>query len=376
MSRGGDMLTKFSVTNYRNFKETLTIDFEDKHDYKFNSVATKNGIISKSLVFGKNGCGKSSLGFALFDIIITITDLYATKELYNSNNFLNADSNSKYAEFNYEFKFKDDIIQYNYKKEEPKVLIYEELIVNNKKIYDFNFKTRKGNFKNLEIIGAETLNLDVNNINIAILKFIANNTIQKESSTIKKLLDFVSHMLWFRCLESNSFIGLTSENVELNDWIVKNNLVNEFESFLHDMAGLNIKIGKVQIGKSNILLENHKNKQLFFNEIASSGTKSLQLLFFWSKKFEEVSFLFIDEFDAFYHFELARNIIEFILQYENMQVMLTSHNTYLASNELLRPDCYFILKDGELKTFVDRTDRELREGHNIEKMLREGEFDG
>ena len=83
----------------------------------------------------------------------------------------------------------------------------------------------------------------------------------------------------------------------------------------------------------------------------------------------------MDEFDAFYHFELSRNIIEFILQYKNMQAILTSHNTYLANNNLLRPDCYFILKDGKIKTFVDSTDRELREGHNIEKMLREGEFD-
>ena len=58
-----------------------------------------------------------------------------------------------------------------------------------------------------------------------------------------------------------------------------------------------------------------------------------------------------------------------------MQTILTSHNTYIANNDLLRPDCYFNIKDGILKSFADSTERELREGHNLEKMLRQGEFD-
>ena len=375
MNRGDYMLTKFSVTNFKNFKDKLTIDFEDKHDYKFNEIATKQGVISKSIVFGKNGSGKSNLGYALFDIVTTTTDLHASRRMYETNSFINADSKQEFAEFNYEFKFGNDIVKYNYKKIEPKVLVYEELIINDNKIYEFDFQKRKGNFENLKLISAETLNLDIQNINIAILKFIINNTIQKEGSIIKLLLDYITHMLWFKSLEETAYIGLTNEIIELNEWIIKENLITEFEQFLKDMASLKIKLKKVQVADKNILLDIHENKPLFFSNTASSGTTSLQLFFYWSKKFEEVSFLFIDEFDAFYHFELSRNIIEFILQYKNMQAMLTSHNTYIASNELLRPDCYFILKDGKLKTIVDSTDRELREGHNIEKMLREGEFD-
>ena len=369
------MLTKFSVTNFRNFKDELLIDFEDRHNYGFNKKATKNGIISKSIVFGHNGCGKSNLGFALFDIVITLTDLYADQRLYDKNIFLNADSNLPYAEFKYEFKFGKDIVKYNYKKSEPKVLIYEELFINDIMIYNLNFETKKGNFDNLKLIDAKTLNLDTDNINFAVLRFIANNTIQKEGSTIKLLLDFVTHMLWFRSLGSNSFIGMTNEIVGLNDWIIKNDLIAEFETFLKETASLNLKLDNIQVGNNNILLEKHKYRQLMFDKIASSGTISLQLFFYWYKNFDKISFLFVDEFDAFYHFELSKNIIELILQYEDMQAMLTSHNTYLANNNLLRPDCYFKLENGKIKSFADSTDRELREGHNLEKMLREGEFD-
>ena len=101
----------------------------------------------------------------------------------------------------------------------------------------------------------------------------------------------------------------------------------------------------------------------------------MQLFYYWSKRFEKASLVFIDEFDAFYHFELSENVIKLLLKYKNMQAILTSHNTNLADNKLMRPDCYYILKSGKIKSFVDSTQRELREGHNLSKMLKEGEFD-
>ena len=64
-----------------------------------------------------------------------------------------------------------------------------------------------------------------------------------------------------------------------------------------------------------------------------------------------------------------------MLKNETIQAIFTTHNSFLASNDLLRPDCYFVLEHGELRSFADSTDRELREGHNLEKMLRSGEFD-
>lgn len=374
--RGDSMLTKFSVANFRNFKDKLTIDFTQNHDYKFNKECIQNGIISKIVVFGNNGEGKSNLGFAIFDIVMTTTDLFVDPTAYDINNFLNADSDMKYAEFNYEFKFGEDVIKYNYKKSEPKVLAYEELIINEDKIYEFDFKKRKGDFKNLNKIGADTLNLDLENINFSILKFISNNTIQKGNSPLNRLIDFITHMLWFRSLGNNSFIGLEAEGgTSINEWIVKNDLIKEFEKFLKDMANLEMKLTETKIGNHIFLLDQHQKRKLIFNDVASSGTRSLQLFFYWSKKFETTSFLFIDEFDAFYHFELSEKVIKYIIKYNNMQTILTSHNTNLANNNLMRPDCYFILKKGKIKSFVDSTDRELREGHNLEKMLKEGEFD-
>ena len=83
----------------------------------------------------------------------------------------------------------------------------------------------------------------------------------------------------------------------------------------------------------------------------------------------------MDEFDAFYHYELATSVLRYINEKKNIQTVLTSHNTYLISNELMRPDCYFMLNNGKVNSFADRTMKTIRQAHNLEKMFRNGFFD-
>ena len=85
--------------------------------------------------------------------------------------------------------------------------------------------------------------------------------------------------------------------------------------------------------------------------------------------------MFIDEFDAYYHYELSETIVKLIEKMSHCQAILTSHNTNLLSNRIMRPDCYFILSDGRLTSFANATKRELRAGHNLEKLYMSGEFD-
>ena len=372
---GDSMLEKFSVKNYKNFKDEIIIDFKEKRDYQFNKNCIKDGVLNKAIIFGNNGEGKSNLGYAIFDIVGTLTDKYTIPE--QSNDFLNADSDSKEAEFSYKFKFDKDVVEYNYKKSEFKKMTFEELYINNEKIYEYDFAKKSLNYANMKLIQAETLNFEYYEANIAVLRYIANNTTQADDSIVKKIMQFVTKMLWFRSIRGNNFIGIEIEYTNIAEWIIANNLVKEFNEFLKEKAKLDLNLGKAELMGTkniNILIERHIKRPLAFNNVASSGTHSLLLYFYWYKHFKDIKFLFIDEFDAFYHFELSINIIKNLIEYDNMQTVLTSHNTIIADNNLLRPDCYFILKDGNMKSFSDSTDRELREGHNLEKMLRQGEF--
>lgn len=370
---GDKMLVKFSVKNFKNFKDEIVLDFRVKRDYQFNKNCIKNDLLNKVIIFGHNGEGKSNIGYALFDIVSTLTDKRTSNE--QEENYLNADSNSSYAEFFYEFKFDNNDVIYKYKKSEFKKLLYEELYINDKKIYDYDFVNKKiNNYDNWNVIEASTLNFEYYESNIAVLKYIANNTIQSDKSVIKQLMQFVTKMLWFRSLKDNRFIGFQNESVNVTDWIVKNNLTDEFQKFLLDFTKLDLKLSSVTLGDKNLLIESHKNMPLIWENVASSGSSALLIYFYWYKHFNEIKFLFIDEFDAFYHIELSKKIMENLISYNNMQTILTSHNTYLMSNEILRPDCYFNLEKGKLTSFADSTDREIREGHNLEKMFRQGEF--
>ena len=84
-------------------------------------------------------------------------------------------------------------------------------------------------------------------------------------------------------------------------------------------------------------------------------------------------FVFIDEFDSFYHHELSAAVVEQLKKIKS-QVILTTHNVSVMSNEILRPDCYFVMSKTEVSPLYLKTSKELREAHNLGKMYKAGSF--
>jgi AAA15 family ATPase/GTPase len=112
--------------------------------------------------------------------------------------------------------------------------------------------------------------------------------------------------------------------------------------------------------------------------VASTGTYSLTFFYYWYqsiRQLSKVSFLFIDEFDAFYHHSLSALVLE-KLKETGVQFILTTHNTSIISNDLLRPDCYFLMNKHQVRSLSNSKPKELREAHNIEKMYKAGAFNG
>ena len=373
------MLARFTVENYRSFNEPITIDFENVHDYKYNKDALTNDDLGKILIYGKNGSGKSNLGLALFDIVGVLTDKNNIPLRKNGDSYINVDSEKKFAKFSYTFKDNGDRIIYEYEKKSFDEIVKEKFIINDIEVFVYDFENKEGHFDHLELVNAESLNFDYFNFNLPILRYIAYNTSQNEGSYVRSLMDFVSHMLWFRSLRDTGYIGYTTGSETISKWIIDNNKVKEFNQFLKEMGDIDVELGvtdrDIPIKNINqVIVEQHKNGSLYFDNIASSGTATLELFFYWGAFFNDVSLLFIDEFDAYYHQELAKNVIKYVKSFPNIQAIFTTHNSSLASNDIMRPDCCFMLENGRLRSFADSTDRELREGHNIEKMLRAGEF--
>ena len=151
------MLKKFTLKNYKNFKDEITIDFENIAGYQFNTDCLSDGIIGKMLIYGRNATGKTNLGRAILDIGSTMFG--GTR--YTSNGILlNADSKEDAAMFQYEFRFEDTELSYKYSRLSNQELREEELSVNGKSIFKCNFGLQEYNFDNLDYIDAETANIE------------------------------------------------------------------------------------------------------------------------------------------------------------------------------------------------------------------------
>ncbi|MBD3724737.1 MAG: ATP-binding protein [Flavobacteriaceae bacterium] len=369
------MLTRFSVTNFKSFNEEFVFDLRNTNGYNFNKESVIEGVVENAIVYGKNGVGKSNLGLAIFDIICHLTDKEHGDSEYSF--YLNALNDSNFATFKYEFLIDSKKVNYEYKKSDNNTILFESFKIEDVLIAEINREVNNKAFINLK--GAESLNNDVKNVNLSLLKYIKNNSVLEEDDDFNKVFlsffKFIEGMLFFRSLDKNQYFGIEVGARDIQEDIIERNNVQDLELFLNK-AGIECKLKIVKESERNIIAFDFDGKTISFYKIASQGTRALTLFYFWLQRLREksrVSFLFIDEFDAFYHHELSRLIVE-ELKKLNIQFILTTHNTSIMTNDLLRPDCYFIMNNHLIKSLSKSTDKELREAHNLEKMYKAGSF--
>lgn len=372
------MIKKFSVKNFKAFDKKVTLDFSAIGNYEFNKECISNSVCKTAILYGKNAGGKSSICFALFDIVNVLTDNYYSQPSYRSyKHILHQDEDT---EFEYEFKFDKDEVVYKYSKSDIDTLVSESLQINQKQIFTYN-KKEVAKEIDINLDGAQTLKIASDKLDFSLCRFIKNNAIlaeNAENTVFKKFYDFVTKMLMFWSLESRSFIGFkVKPNENILNVIIENNNFEKLKKFFSD-AGYEDKLSykKNDSGEYNLFLQ-YEDKYIDFFVAASNGMKSMLLTYYWLENCLEKekcpSLICIDEFDAFFHFELSAFIVKKLKNY-NIQVLLTTHNTYNFTNDLLRPDCYYICSKDKIVNANNVTDKELRQGHNLEKLYRGGAF--
>lgn len=366
------LLKKFSVKNYKNFKDEFTLDLGDVRDYKFNKDSIKENVVKTGIIYGKNSVGKTNFGYAMFDIVYHLTDKMRLPDIVQF--YTNADSNSKEAEFTYTFVDSGKEIVYSYIKANAYDLLRESLAIDSKVVFSYDFVSKKGDLASLKKIPElKELNWSFKDKGMSFIRFIVNNSSIPSEHPIMNLYKFVNKMLWFKGVDGiNNFIGYRSASENIFDYVLRNDLLNDLNKFLHDNGVAERLVCKITPDNQKLVYFDHK--MLLPYNLASSGTKVLVLFYYWYKQLATASFVFTDEFDAFYHFELAEKVLQLAMQ-QDVQMLLTSHNTNLLSNKVMRPDCYFILTKTKITSFANATKRELREGHNLEKLFISGEFD-
>ncbi|MCM1554852.1 MAG: ATP-binding protein [Bacteroides sp.] len=363
------MLIKFAVTNYRGFAKRIEWDLTKAGNYEFNTYAIKDGVVKNGIIYGPNGSGKTNFGLAIFDIENHLSQKNKKGDYYR--NFVCARNPEEPVAFEYTFRFGKQIVAYNYSKNHNGALIAEQLQVDGKNIFKRQTETFTINNKTFPMDKNVKLNLQNNDNNVSIVNFLLTSYPLDKDNYLMKLQQFVGSMLWFRNLDVREYIGLETGVTIIDEYIISNDLLNDFSKFLQDISEQTFQFEPDAVNKQ--LLCNIGGTLIPFNDVASTGTRSLMLLYYWLKKMSETSFVFIDEFDAFYHFKLSLEVCKRLFNLD-CQVYTSSHNTFLMTNDLLRPDCNFILDDNKIKPLNECTEKELRFGHNIEKLFRGNAF--
>lgn len=368
------MLKKFSVENFKGFKDRITLDIGTPSNYGFHPEVIEGNCITKGIIYGINGCGKSNLGLAIFDIITHLTE--KQKLLQNYDFYLNMSGRKSFAEFEYTFVFDGHELVYRYLKTAVDTLREESLSIDGKEVIYYDFLAGDG-FTLLE--GSDTLNSSIKNDSpISRVKYVSSNSIltdTMQNQVFKRFIDFVDRMLLFYSLDNRGYEGFMNGSEGIAEGIVNAGKVKDFQKFLKE-NGIDYELYECEVDGRKAIYCHFENKDADFFKIASTGTRSLALFYYWYIRMKKASFVFIDEFDAFYHFELSEAVQKKVNEIPGVQIFTTTHNTDLMSNDLLRPDCYFLLKNNDIRPLSNLTEKELRQAHNLQKMYKAGAFNG
>lgn len=363
------MLTRFAVKNYRGFADRIVWDLSSPSNYSFHTDAIKDGVVKNGIIYGPNGSGKSNMSLAIFDIILHLTQ--KQKNLHQLDTIINVYHPADPATFEYSFRFGHHTIDYSYSKG-MEGIGREVVMVDGATLFKLEDNALSVFSDDFPMTDEVKKQLATSSNKVSVLGYLWSVYPLASDHPLKRMKDFVDGMLLFWNHEERGFAGLDECSTTLEEYIITNGLVKDFASFLKDVSGQEFKFREAQVGDKQLICD--MGDGVPFIRIRSTGTSSLTLLYVWSMKLSRASFVMIDEFDAFYHYALSFNVCKRLFALP-CQLFVTSHNTYLMTNDLLRPDCNFIINHNRIKPLNACTEKELRWGNNIEKMYRGNAFE-
>lgn len=282
------MLQRFEVQNFRGFNQPLVFDFQSSN-YDFNNHLIRNNLVNTAIIYGKNGSGKTNLGFAILDIVAHLTDTHIPRS--SSPFYLNASNTLHEAQFTYDFKFENFIVKYQYTKNDNQKILSETLTIDSKTVISYT----SGESIITSLSGTESLLKNIpDDLNLSALKYIEKNARLNEKSKytrfFKKFMNFVSKMLFFRnVFDAVHYIGLINGSINLEEYIIENNKLADFQIFLNQ-SDINYKLIEQNTnGKKSIGIE-FAEKILPFWTVSSTGTKNLLIFYFWWINLQKRSF--------------------------------------------------------------------------------------
>lgn len=366
------MLLRFWVENYWCFRDRVEIDFTDKRNYSFGKDCVRGDLLEKVIITGSNGAGKTSFGYALVDITSTLTGF--TRDIGQANElcFINGDSGRDRATFHYEFSHRGSVVTYEYSKTSPYRIAREALYIDRAVAFEYDLDDMGSAVFDAKAMGLRSVDPGAIDGETAFLRSLCAAANPGEYSPLRTVMSFGESTLYYRAMwRMDDHIGQIDADMDVSGYVISNGLVDDLQAFLRDDCGIDVRVG-AEGGRLVVLTG---SKSIPFFQAASRGTAIMCRLFVWTRRTRgRDALIFFDDFDDMFDYRAAENVMGRIIEGSSLQCVFATHNLGLISSDRMRPDCCFLMNNYQLRSLSSLTDKNLRRGHNLSKMLRDGEF--
>lgn len=370
------MLAKMYLTNFLSFLERTEFNFtSSKYTILSETNVSDKGILKGALMIGANASGKSNaLSGLKFIIELMKGDGVLFEQLrcyYTQTPIMSAE---------YEFVFSGQPVRYVISYNVQTKNLSEYLTINEKEVLN-----RAGNRGRLNIGDTEVID-DKLDAKTSFLRTASFNTGRfPQEPILRELMDYLLNSNYIDGYNQSALLGKSIMNYAEKYGV--DNLNNYLKDFNYDFY---IEYGNESSGEGlNIRLESGK-KSVFFKRKSfpipsafyteSQGNQVFaDMLPQIIEVIEKPGMLIIDEFGNSLHNKLAEKIVRFFMEKsKHSQLYITSHDTNLISNYVVRPDQINLItfenaqgsKVKRISTFKPR------EAQNLEKMYLGGMFEG
>lgn len=363
------MLIRFWVSGYRCFRQRTGLDFTDKKNYRFGADCVRGDFLDKVVIMGNNGAGKTSFGYAITDIVSTLAGF--VKDV-GQNDPLCFANGSMTPTFHYEFSCRGSSVVYEYSKSAPGRMVAESLTIDRTTVFSYDLSDGSHDVFELERMGVPGSAAPVPDGSVPLLRMLHESGAIRHDCVARDVLAFARNSIYYMAMwKTDVHIGFLDEEDDVEGYIVNNGLLEEFNRFLDDQCGIRMTVR----AHDDRLFIDAGGREIPFFKAASRGTAILCRLFCWNRRSgSKRALMFFDDFDDLFDHRTAENVMTHIIRKSQAQCVFITHNVGLISSDTLRPDCCFIMHRGGLDSLANLTDKNIRRGNNLEKMLRDGEF--
>lgn len=112
----------------------------------------------------------------------------------------------------------------------------------------------------------------------------------------------------------------------------------------------------------------------FIHEEHGSGVNSLFWLFYNIMNNSDIEYIVVDYIDGSLHPISMIQLVKALRCFNKNKILILMNNDTLFSNWIMNIEDLYMLFDSSIYNIQDCTDREIKEMHDLQKMLRNGEF--